>query len=140
MAITLGSFVLPDGLVWTDELNWTPVVQSNAYSLTGALIVQRATRLAGRPITLSGQKSGDTHTAWMSRADILSLQSLVEGLTVDAPGTLTLHDGRSFSVIANIDGNPPLSAELLPAVGSFIPANPDSDSLYSLTAIRLITV
>ena len=65
MAITLGALALPSGLVWTDELTWTPVVQSSEYSLTGALLLEISTQLAGRPITLTGQASGREYTAWI---------------------------------------------------------------------------
>ena len=44
MAITLGGLALPRGLRWTDELAWSPVAQSTEYGLTGALIVQEATK------------------------------------------------------------------------------------------------
>jgi hypothetical protein len=50
---------LPDELDWPDEFSWRPVVQASEYALDGALIVEHATRLAGRPITLkSGEEWG----------------------------------------------------------------------------------
>ncbi len=39
----------PD-LVWADENNWFPVEQSIQRTITGALIVSSASRIAGRPI------------------------------------------------------------------------------------------
>lgn len=135
MAITLGALALPSGLVWTDELTWTPVMQSQEYSLTGALLIQVATKLAGRPITLTGQASGRDYTAWITRADLLTLKA-----ALDVPGatfTLTLHDARTFTVMA---AENPLDVEPLPIYGSFAPANPTSAQNYVLKALKLIEV
>lgn len=135
MAITLDAIVLPDTLVWEDEVPWSPVVQSVEYSLTGALIVEEATRQAGRPITLAGQSDSDSHTGWMTRNDLLTLRA---ALTVaGAAFTLTLHDARTFAVIPRQD---PLDAVPLPVYRSFSPANPAGDRWYVIRAIRLQTV
>ena len=91
MAITLGTVTLPGDLRWADEFAWSPVVQSAEYSLTGALIVQTATKLAGRPITLEAQR--DT---WVTRDTVLAVQALAD--TPGWVGVLTLHDGRVFTV------------------------------------------
>jgi len=91
MSITLGAVTLPGDLRWADEFAWSPLVQSSEYSLTGALIVQEAVKLAGRPITLEAQR--DT---WVTRATVLAVQALAE--TPGWSGTLTLHDGRTFTV------------------------------------------
>ncbi len=75
MSITLSdgttTLTLPGDLDWTDEYEWTPVVQDAGYSLTGALIVESGTKQAGRPITL---QSGDDR-AWISRADVVQLHA-----------------------------------------------------------------
>lgn len=136
MALTLGAITLPDGLIWEDEFTWSPVAQSTEYSLTGALIVQEATKLAGRPITLVGQSSGNQSAAcWISRANLLVLQAAlhVTGATL----TLTLHDARTFTVGPREN---PIEAEARPIVGSFLPANPDNDSWYWIKRIKLQTV
>lgn len=138
MAITFGNLTLPDGLAWSDEFAWSATAQATDYSLTGALIVEVSTRQAGRPITLIGQSSGRAHTAWITRADLLTLRALLE--TAGAEHTLTLHDARTFSVIARHDGAGPLEAEPLPKVASFLPANPDDDDWYVLKALRLLEV
>ena len=138
MAITLGAITLPAGLAWSDEFAWSPVSARSSYSLTGALIVEQSTKLAGRPITLIGQSSGNDHTAWISRANLLTLQTALE--TAGATFTLTLHDARVFSVIARPDDNSPVEADPLPVVGSFLPANPQTADWYLLRAVRLTTV
>ena len=135
MAITLGAITLPAGLVWEDEFAWTPVAQSAEYSLTGALIVQESTKLAGRPITLTGQSDEQNHTAWISRTNLLALQTAVT--VTGASWTLTLHDARTFTVMAAPD---PLDADPLPVYRSFAPASPASGHWYVLRALRLLTV
>ena len=62
---------LSDRLQWTDEFDWSPVDQTTGYSTTGALLVDVALKLAGRPITLN---SVDTN-AWISRALCSTLQA-----------------------------------------------------------------
>lgn len=134
MAITLGAMTLPAGLVWIDEFDWTPVQQSSEYSLSGALMVHSATKLAGRPITLSGQTDGAHHTAWISRTHLLTLKSALD--MAGATFTLTLHDARSFTVAAN----GPIKATPLPVYRSLLPADPDDDFWYRLIEIPLIEV
>lgn len=69
MAVTLtkGASVLalPDETLWIDEFDWSPVVAQVGYSVAGALLVDPATRLAGRPITLTGP--------WVPRATVETL-------------------------------------------------------------------
>lgn len=89
MAITLTSgatvIELPEDLEWVDELTSWAVAQSEEYSLTGALIIQRSKRLAGRPITLqSGGNFG-----WATRETIEALKALDE-LAESTPMTLEM--------------------------------------------------
>lgn len=55
---------LPDDIEWQDERAWQPVVQAAEFGITGALVVEAAAKLAGRPITLAG---GDDR-AWVARS------------------------------------------------------------------------
>ena len=136
MAITLGAIPLPAGLFWSDEFAWTPVSLSTEYSLTGALLVQAATKQAGRPITLTGQSDGLNHTAWISRTNLMALKTALN--VTGASWTLTLHDTRTFAVMAAPDE--PLDAEPLPVVRSFAPADPSGDRWYVLRTLKLIAV
>lgn len=138
MAITLGVIALPSGLVWADKQEWSPIDQQTLYSLTGALIVEEAVKLAGRPITLAGQSDGTAHTAWITRAQLILLRAALD--VPLAQFTLTLHDGATHTVIPRRDGTGPLIAELLPIAKSFAPPNPDDDYLYILKAVRLLEV
>jgi len=99
--ITLGGLTLPGDLFWSDEFQWSPVRRSADYSLTGALIVQESTRLAGRPITLEAQ-NGPLGYVWLERAVVVNLQTLAD--TAGWSGPLTLADGRAFSVAFRDEG------------------------------------
>ena len=89
---TLGSINVPRGMVWTDEFDWHAVEKNTEYSLTGALLVDVATRQAGRAITLQGSESA----GWVTRAVLQQLYALAA-----QPGAvhmLQLADGRTFDV------------------------------------------
>lgn len=78
--------------VWADEFDWQALAQSEpTYTLTGAVDIQQGTKLAGRPITLSGDD------AWVKRKLIKDLQTWadVPELTLE----LVHPDGRTFNVI-----------------------------------------
>lgn len=62
----------PD-LRWDDEHNWFPVEQTIQRTITGALIVSSAARVAGRPVTLAPV---DEASAWMPQATIDALRNL----------------------------------------------------------------
>lgn len=90
---TLATIQIPRGLVWVDEYDWTPAETATEYSITGALLVDAGTRLAGRPITLQA----DTDAGWMPRSTLLQLQALAA--TPGATHALTLADGRTFATM-----------------------------------------
>lgn len=131
MAITLNLITLPAGLRWEDEFAWSPLAQASEYSLTGSLLVEQTTRLAGRPITLIGGKD----FAWMTRSEVSTLKTLLD---TGAAMTLTLHDARSFTVIPAADE--PLTVTPLPVVKESGPANPSSSTRYVLESLKLIEV
>jgi hypothetical protein len=76
MSITLTyagtTLALHEDLYWSDENNWAPVEQTAQRTLTGALIVSAAARIAGRPITL---EPIDDDSAWMPRATVDQLRA-----------------------------------------------------------------
>ncbi len=104
MTITLanGATVLeldPD-LLWEDEFKWAAVEQAVERSLTGAQIVHVGQRMAGRPITL---RADDT-SAWMTRADMTTLQAWA-----NTPGlqlTLSLRGVAHQVLFRHHDGGP----------------------------------
>lgn len=123
---TLGSIQLPRGMRWVDEFSWSAEQKSVERSITGALIVDAAIKIAGRPITLQAIDS----QGWITRATLLALQAVA-----DEPGAqldLTLADGRTFTV--QFAPDTPLQAT---PIGT--PELPTERNPYVAT-LRLITV
>ena len=116
MAITLtynaATLTLPDDLSWSDEFTWAPVVQNKTYTTTGALLIEEATRQAGRPISLEGDRDRawctrqlvTTLYAWASIANItmaLTLRGVTRSVTFDhEKGAL-----QGFPVLFYADGS-----------------------------------
>lgn len=122
----LHNLPLPADMVWTDEFTWPTVVKSTEYTLTGALVVDSAQRLAGRPITLAG---ADDY-GWITRATVDALRTLASAL----PGqyVLTLADTRSFTVVFAPED--PITAQPIVPI-----ADPGADWWY-VTTVKLIEV
>lgn len=89
----LDDISLPEDLIWRDEFDWSPVVQSVAFSLTGAAIIEHAVKQAGRPITLVG----DSDSGWATHTVVTALKS--KSALPSAQMVLTLNDSRTFLVI-----------------------------------------
>lgn len=123
---TLGTVQIPRGLIWIDEFDWAAVAQSEEYSITGALIVDQAVRLAGRPITLQGS---ETH-GWIRRDVLAQVWALSQQAGVTFP--LVLADGRSFEV--RFASDKPISATAITR------AELPPDALPHVATIRLTTV
>lgn len=127
----LGLIQLPDDLLWVDEFDWVPLTATNSYSLTGALIIEQAVRLYGRPITL---QCPDQEMAWVDRATALQLiaQANVPGkkfhLTFEYPT-----DTRQFTVSFDNSQKP---VEVTPVKGF---SNHDSQE-YVCAKLNLIEV
>lgn len=87
---------LPDDLLWSDEHAWSPAVASVSYLITGALLVQSATRQGGRAITLTAAPD----MAWVTRSVVNALHEWAAAPLSDATGRfeLTLLDARVFTV------------------------------------------
>lgn len=122
----LGNLQLPSGMIWIDEFDWSQVSRSSERSITGALIVDEAGLVAGRPITLEGESS----QGWIRRATLLALMNMV-----NIPGQeydLILADGRDFKV--KFSGDQPVTAK---PIGR--PELPQLANPYVAT-LRLITV
>ena len=119
------ALLLPDDLLWSDEHAWTPAVATTSYLITGALLIQSATRQAGRPITLVGAPD----MAWVTRATVEQLRGWVAFPVSNTTGrfALTFVDGRSFTVAFR---HTETAIEAEPVLG--IPARADTD-FYRLT-------
>lgn len=133
--LTLGALTLNEDLQWVDEYDDGSdlVGQQETVSITGAVIVQASAQQSGRRVTLQGKReSGRTAFGAMTRADIEAVRALAA--TPGAVYTLTLTDGRTFSVMFRRNDGPAVSAEPM----KFIQPVADAD-LYFPT-IRLIMV
>lgn len=122
---TLGGIAVPRTLIWVDEFDWTAPARAHEYSISGALIVDVATRQAGRPITLSGEADH----GWIRRAALQGLWELVN--TTTEPLALVLADGRTYSV--HFADGEPLQAQAI-ARAELPPAN-----LPYYVTVRLVT-
>lgn len=103
MAITLtyNGVTLPlnDDLFWADEFNWSKVSQSKEHSVTGALLLDYGTYLAGRPITLQPETPD---SAWISKQ---TLDALVSWASVAAREfTLSIKGVDYHVVFRQMDG------------------------------------
>lgn len=88
----------PD-LLWSDEDNWHPVQQAVARTLTGALDVQVAGMIKGRPITLEPENDS---SAWMDSSIVVQLRNWAA-----VPGqqlTLTLRSQTYTVLFRHQDG------------------------------------
>lgn len=122
----LSTVALPDNLYWSDEFDWSPVRQARTYTLTGAMIAEESTALAGRPITLEG--------AWVPRTTVQAL--VVLEAQEATPMTLTLSDGRTFQVLFRREQDQALEVEpLFPRA----PASYTNDTIYTMT-LRLMEI
>lgn len=106
LSVGLTTVQLNPDLFWEDENNWHPVEQTSERTITGALVVQVAERVAGRPITLRPEDDSSGAT------ELTDLEQLRNWAAV--PGqqmTLTIR-GESRTVIfrhhdgAAIDARP----------------------------------
>lgn len=125
--ITLDSLTLPEALVWSDELAWTPVAATQVRTIGGKLLVHESAHAdnAGRPVTLTAEDG------WLPRADLITLAAWAA-----EPGKamlLTLHDGRVLTVRFRHWEEPVLTAQ--PVVEAL--ADPTADDLYALTELKL---
>jgi len=108
MAITLAvgatSIALPDDLYWSDQFAWAPVEQTVERTITGALLIQAAARMAGGPITLQPL---DDSSAWMP---LSSVQQIAQwAATPLQQMTLTINGTPKTVVFRHQDG--PLDAK-----------------------------
>lgn len=88
MATTLNAVTLPDDSIWKDEFEYAPISQNVSVTLGGRQIIEETARIKGRPITL--------YCHWLDKLELDAL--VVERDTLDNTMTLTLDDGRVFSV------------------------------------------
>lgn len=124
MPLALDNYMLPAGLLWSDELAWRPVGRVIKRGLTNAPIQQVTPEPTGRPITLTASPT----QAWLTREELIALQTLTEGA---GPFELTLWDGRTIDAI--------FAEQPYDYVEVIDYEDPTPTDLYALTAVRLIS-
>ncbi|MBS0354017.1 MAG: hypothetical protein JSR83_08975 [Proteobacteria bacterium] len=95
--------ILPNDLLRTDEYSWSPIRQSQSFTLGGALWVDESIALVGEPITLA---AGDDY-GFMTRGEFSQLRALAS--QSEKTWTLT-YRGIAYDVIWRHSDAPALSA------------------------------
>lgn len=129
MTITLTNagttLVLPEDLIWTDELTWSAVAQAKERGIFGTLIVDAMARNGGRPITLTG----DGDSAWILRSTLRTLNAWAA--VAGQRFTLDLR-GDTFVVIFDHGGEEETRAMAMSSVVDYSDKQ-DGDYYCSLT-------
>jgi len=127
VSFSIDGLYLPPGLVWVNKYDWNPVGQSVSVALSGALIIQEAVQLQGRPIKLRGGPKD----CWCEKSLIDQLYTKLD--SADLEMTLNLNSDGSHTVIW--DRNSPMK------VSPILPCEFEtSDSLYYIEELNLIKV
>lgn len=115
-------------LLWTDEHSWSKTVVTKTYAITGALLIQAATRKTGRYITLAPPNE---EMAWMPRATVDTLRAWAD--IAELQMTLLMDNGTTYNVrFRNDDG----ALEAKPVKGF---PSPQPDDPF-LATIRLMEI
>ena len=124
--LTLDGLALPLDLLWVDEFDHTPTEQHQTRTLSGANVFETALKIAGRNITLQGDKN----SGWATKAQV---DALYAKLTITTDLTLVMPNAATYSVRFRheekpINASPIIDFRVL-----------DGTDNYALT-IKLITV
>lgn len=119
----LDTVILPDNYYWSDEKVFKPFATSKQRAVNGALTIEAAQLLYGRPITLSGM--------WISRADLAVLEAMES--EPDVKRLLIMDDSTEYTVLFDLEEGGVEAEPLHPT------KNPDDTTIYTLT-LHLITV
>ena len=125
LTTTTTSLTLPNDLLWDDEFSYTPIVQQERFSLTGAQVIEEGKKLSGRKISLIA--TSDQYS-WVSKTIMDDLLALVNRSVLM---TLTLPDTRVFTVRFRHNDTP---IDATPVVHYEVMAN----ELYILKALRFM--
>jgi ABC-type antimicrobial peptide transport system permease subunit len=121
------TLTLPDDLLWVDEFDWQQVQQGTAYTVAGALLVEAAVKLAGRPVTLQA----GVDYAWTLRS-VLNTLNAWKALPAQV-FALVLRDAAPINVVFDHARTP---IEARPVIDY---ATPVDDDPYVVT-LRFIKV
>jgi hypothetical protein len=93
LANNADTLILPDDLVWVNELEWSPVMAVDNRSISGKVNRQTSIKQGGRLISL---RSYDGNS-WVRRSTLLTLRAWAENPS--AVMALTFKSGESHPVI-----------------------------------------
>lgn len=122
----LQNIVLPTGLIWENEFDWSPIKQTVKRGTTGVQFFHTGVKISGQPILLTGNKE----SAWIRRDTLVLLYALLD---LNTTMTLVLEDLRVFNVKFD-HSKKPIDAE-----GVIDYTVPTPDKPYHFT-LNLITV
>lgn len=94
--VTLDGFAFPEGVIWPDRYDFTPIQTAKAFALDGSLILENNIKLAGMPITIKTERLADGWCGLFTKAQVDGLLSLYNDVT-DPERTLTI-GGASYLV------------------------------------------
>lgn len=101
---------LSDHLVWIDWGQYSPIEQSQNYSIDGSLVVESTPKKAGMPITLSAAPN----QGLKYRKDVEPLNKMMLE-NIDTPMVLKMHDESTYNVLFScVDGAPIEAVPLIP--------------------------
>lgn len=120
---------LNDHLIWKDWGKYSPLEQSQQYSIDGSLMIEQTIKKAGMPITLSAE----ANQGLKYRKDIEPIQQMMLS-NIEDPMILKIHDESTFNVLfSSVDGTP---IEATPLIEY---ADPELNDYVGLT-LRFIVV
>lgn len=114
---------LPFDLYPVDEFGWSSVVSNQAYALDGTLIVEQATRKAGKPITL--QASDDMGAIPRQILETLTAWANTQGLKL-----WYQREGKTNVSVSFDNSKPPIEAKPLKGFNSPSPTDLFNVVLY----------
>lgn len=124
---TGATVTIPQDIQWIDEYDWSAVAQTQpVYSLGGSVLIQQGTKLAGRPITLSGD------WVWFYKSVIDTLREWSDVPELEM--TLIHYDGRKFNVCFRTH------EKALASVEAVLYSTPEEANERYTLAIQLMTI
>lgn len=128
MSVTLDAISLPVDLIWSDEYDWSHVVQNVKKSITGSLVIQEASQAKGRLITLTG----GLDSAWITKTTADLIKAKVD--TPDLVMSLDFHGTVYDVMFARSGNNSPFQSKQIYEL-----ADPDAEHIYGFT-LKLMEV
>lgn len=122
----IGGVILPGDIEWVDE--FTPArKQSESMALSGGVIIQRSTQIAGLPMTLQTPRE-----VFVSRAQIEALTALIEDPDLDV-FAVTHPDDRLFNCRFRYGSGLPLDWD-----NTWFRSPPESADAWHTLTLRLM--